>query len=302
VLPKALYAPVLLSDQGSLILAGGYDAQLTGSEAAYRYSDGSWSEEPSAIEAEGPTSGRAAGDLFYVQQARRSICAPVMQASGMNLAPDRPIIIPGSGLVPSNSPVLAKEEPGAPLYYHTGTDPSAAWEPLAAISELSAPTAYSFGSFSPSYPSAAASPLVTRSYRTRSTGFLVSISGLLEPKAPGSGLDTLYLRDYADNATSAPLSSIWCRLTVRTAEELQLFFADADAPAGGTYTGRVKLSLYEVDRYTEALDIQGLAVCEYTTALQQPVRLVLQPGNYYLRIEDLDGLTGRSMGMAFYGQ
>ena len=303
-LPKALYAPVLLSDQDSLIIAGGYDDQLKGSDAAYRYSGGSWTEEQLAIKAEGPSSARAAGELWYVQQAGRMRLSVIKQVSGMNLAPDRPILVPGSGLVPVNSPVRAKAEPGTTLYYHAGTELSDAWEPIDTISTLSTTVAYTFGSFSPSFPSSAASPLLTRTYRTRSTGFLVSVSGVLEPKQPGDQeLDTLHLRDNVDNETAAALSSVWCRLTVTAYEELKLFFADADSPAGSAaYTGRVKLTLFERDLYTEALDIDGIPVLEYTSGVQQPVLLALQPGDYYLLLEDIDGLSGRTIGLAFYGQ
>jgi len=304
-LPRPLYVPVLLSDQDSLIIAGGYDTRLKGSEAAYRYSDGLWSEEPLAIKAEGPSSGRAAGDLWYVQQGvRMTGLSTIMQVSGMNLSPDRPIIVPGSGLVPLNSPVRAQAEPGTTLYYHTGTELSEAWKPVAAISKLSAPVSYSFGSFSPSFPSAAASPEVTTTYRTRSTGFIISVSGVLEPKAPGAQeLDTIYLRDEVNNETAVPLNSVWCRLTVLANEDMQLFFADADSPAGAvTYTGRVKLTLFERDLYTETLDTDGLPVQEYTSGAQQPVRLTLQPGDYYLLLEDIDGLPGRTIGLAFYAQ
>lgn len=301
-LPKALYTPVLLSDGASLILAGGYDAQLKGSRASYRYSDGSWAREKFAIRAEGPTSGRAAGGLWYVEQARRRSLPRITQASGMKLAPDRPIIVPGSGLVPTGSPVRAHAEPGTTLYFHAGTEASGDWATLDTLGTLSAPAAYTFGSFSPAYPSEAASPPVKRTYRTRSTGFFVSVSGVLTPQEPAEPLATIHLRDDMSDETSSALSAIWCRLAVDTQDELQLTFADADSPAGSAYTGRVRLTLYETDLYTEALDSSGLPVLEFTSAAAQPVGLVLQPGSYYLHIEDLDGLTGRTLGLAVYGQ
>ena len=301
-LPKALYAPVLLSNGGSLILAGGYDSQLKGSDACYSYTGSAWTEEQFSIKAEGPTSGRAAGDIWYVQQARLKNLAVIKQLTGLALAPDRPIIIPGSGLVPVGRTIRAKAEPGTTLYYHNGTAPSDAWEPLDSISSLTTPVSYTFASFSPSYPSEKASPEVTSTYSMRATSFFVSVSGVLELKEPGSGLDTINIRDSVDDAASAPLSLVWCRLTVNAYDEMQLSFADADSPAGGSYTGRVKLTLFEVDLYTVALDVNGLPVQEYTSGTPQPIRLSLQPGSYYLRIEDLDGLTGRTMGLAFYGQ
>ena len=229
VLPKALYAPVLLSDGDTLILAGGYDNELKGSEASYRYSDGAWTEEQFAIKAEGPTSGRAAGDLWYVQQSRLKNCSVIKQLTGLELAPDRPIIFPGSGLVPVGSPVRAKAEPGTTLYYHAGTDPSDAWEPLDSISTLTTPVSYTFGAFSPSYPSEAASAQVNSTYRMRSTSFLVSVSGVLELKEPASGLATINMRDHIDDTISTPLSLVWCRLTVNTNDDMQLSFADADS-------------------------------------------------------------------------
>jgi hypothetical protein len=302
-LPRALYAPILLADKDTLLIAGGYDDQFKGSEASYRYSGGSWTEEEFVLKAEGPSSGRGAGSLWYVQQARRMSLPVIMQVSGINLAPDRPIIVPGSGLVPASSPVRAKAEPGTTLYFHAGTETSESWEPLDTLSSLSSSVSYTFGSFSPSFPSAAASPPVKRSYRTRSTGFLVSVSGVLEPKEPGSGLDTINFRDNVYDETAMPLSSAWCRLAVTSHEELQLSFADADAPSGGTtYTGKARITLFEIDLYTEALDMNGLPVLGYTSDVEQPIRLDLQPGNYYLLIEDSDGLSGRTIGLAFYEQ
>ncbi|MCX7026382.1 MAG: hypothetical protein NT061_02580 [Spirochaetes bacterium] len=298
-LPKALYSPLLLSDDDSMLLCGGYDAQFTSSQTVYRGQGSTWSGQSTSLDAEGPSSSRAAGTLFYLKKAQAEGPAEICQESSFALAPDRINVVPGSGMVYTGCPIRLKAEPGVTVHYRPDGSTVSIADSVWSAYNIPSATTLSLCAFS---SGGLASPQAHMAYRTSTLGWFVSVSGDLPIKASGAGLDTVYLRDDIYTATSVPVAEVWCCLTVLRRERFAFSFADS-AVGGSGYTARAKLSLFEVEpsRNTEVLDDSGAPVLDYTTGTTgQPFLLTLNPDSYYLRIEDLAATpAGQTIGVAF---
>ena len=101
-MPKALSYPVCVPDGDSLLVAGGYDSDNLASQAVYRRRNGAWSTEAASMGAEGPSSAKIADTIWFAGQSPDDDAIGVGQASGLTSTPDRLIVIPGSGMVPTN--------------------------------------------------------------------------------------------------------------------------------------------------------------------------------------------------------
>ncbi|PKL06071.1 MAG: hypothetical protein CVV53_06250, partial [Spirochaetae bacterium HGW-Spirochaetae-9] len=137
--------------------------------------------------------------------------------------------------------------------------------------------------------------------------FFTWISGDFTVKSATAALETVSVSDNLFNPASAGYTTAWGRLVLDQKANLALSFADRDSAGNSAaHTGRVKLTLYEDDLYTEVPDINGVPVRGYTTALStQPILLKLNPGSYHLLIEEQYETTpstlqtGGTFGIAF---
>jgi len=307
VLPKALSRPLLLSDGDSALLGGGYDSDALESLEMYRFQGGAWFPEAGSITAEGPSSGRSSGALWYVEQpSSSSSAAGVGQKAESTIATDRLVIVPGSGMVVSDSYIRMKAEPGVTIRYRrdagivSASDSVWVWN-TTTPGKITATGAISFKGFS---SDGSTSEQVQMDYRIRATGgIIVSVYGDLVVKSPGEGLDTINIRDNIYDPLAAKKINAWCRLKIYEKTPLSLSFADANSPDGGMgYTANIKLSVFESDYYTTVLDESGMPVLECTTIdTDQPLLMTLNPGDYYILIQDINAPApgGRILGLAF---
>src|SRR3989339_594356 len=264
---------------------------------------------PGIIAAEGPSSGRSAGTFWFVEQPSLSVSeAGIGNNTNFNLGTDRLIIVPGSGMVVTNSYIRMKAEPGVSIRYRrdagtvTASDPIWVWD-TTTPGKITGTMTFSFKGFS---SDGSTSEQVSLDYRIRSTGLIVSVYGDLVIKDPGEELETINIRDNIYDPLSAAKINAWCRLKIYEQTPLSLSFKDANSEDNGAgYTAKIKLSVFESDLYTTVLDESGLPALEFTTTNRdQPVNMTLNPGDYFIRIEDTDAPApgGRTFGMAFSRQ
>lgn len=298
-LPVALQKPILLADRDDLVLAGGFTG-TSWSSKVYRYHDGIWMDTLLEAEAEGPFFGQAGGSMLY----QRSLDADdigIGRLDGLYLAPEAPTVLPGSGLVPSGSPVLVNKEPGATVQYRTdGGTPSAGdplWpDTLVRISSEGLPSMeLSLVAFD---ADGSVSPVMYREYRIRSGSLFVVTEGTIPLHDPGySSLDN-YIMQVAGAAGEAPTaaSSLWYRMRIGQEGEYRIAWADADqSPA---YTARIMLSIYEADIHTEVPDRNEIPALDRRSGTAAPLRFALGAGDYYIHISDVDNREGGSFGLS----
>ena len=297
-LPKALAYPACVADGDSLLVAGGYDSTLLASETVYRRRDSGWTTEAVSAGAEGPSSAKAAGTIWFADQAPGDGSTGVSQISGLTSTPDRLIVIPGSGMVPKGAIVYLKPEPGTNVRYRSDSNAVTTADPEWTSTTINANSTLSLRSFA---SDGSASEQVRMQYGVRTSSFFTWVSGDFIVKAAGADLDTFSVSDNLFNPSSEAYSTAWGRLNLNEKTNLALSFADHDSSGGAVlYSGRIKLTLYEGDLYSEVPDINGVPVKSYTTSTAtQPILLTLNPGSYLLLIEDLDGVKGRTFGLAF---
>ena len=301
-LPQALAYPACVADGDSLLVAGGYDSTLLASGTVYRRRDSGWTTEVASAGAEGPSSGKAAGTIWFAVQSPDDSSIGVSQVSGLTSTPDRLIVIPGSGMVPKGAVVYLQPEPepGTKVHYRTDSNEVTLADPVwpSTTTTIGANSTLSFRSFA---SDGSASEQVRMQYGVRTSSFFTWVSGDFSVKAAGADLDTFSVSDNLFNPSSEAYSTAWGRLNLNEKTNLALSFADHDSSGGAAvYSGRIKLTLYEGDLYSEVPDINGVPVKGYTTSTAtQPILLTLNPGSYLLLIEDLDVAKGRTFGLAF---
>jgi len=301
VLPKALAYPLCVADGDSLLVGGGYDSDFMPSSTVYRFRNGSWTTADVSLEAEGPTYGKAAGTLWFAKPPSEEGLVGIGKAAGFSPTPERLVVIPGSGLGPRNAIIYMKPEPGTTIRYRTDLEEVGAGDPLWNLDTTNRITGDISRSFRSFTEDGSAGEQVRMQYRIRPTGFFSWISGNLPLKGAGAALDTINVSDNLFDPTSTGYSSAWGRLNLSQPALVELTFADTNSPGmSAVYSGRIRLTLYEDDLYTEVLDIYGAPVRNCTTeTVSAPILLKLNPGSYHLLIEDRDGQTGRTFGLAF---
>ncbi|MDP2790124.1 MAG: chitobiase/beta-hexosaminidase C-terminal domain-containing protein [Rectinemataceae bacterium] len=298
-LPKALQEAVLVADREDLILAGGFEA-VEGSNAVNRYGGGTWAATTSTAAAAGPSSGRAGGVLLYLPQSSAGSPVP-MRLDGLALAPAAPVMIPGSGMVPNNSPIRVVAEPGVTVRYRTdgGTptvaDPVYPGTPIKVSAGTLPSMQISLAAFSADGTS---SPIMQRSYRVRATGMFVLIENTLTIHPAGySSLEHRTMQETGSGGSPpTPVDLLWYRMRIDTAGTYRLNWADADENAA--YSARLMLSVYEVDLYTEVPDLADISARDRRGGTAAPLHFALNSGDYYVLVSDIDSLTGRDFGLA----
>lgn len=299
-LPVPLQNAVLVADGERILLAGGYRGDA-GSDGVYRYDAGFWSIAPQKAAACGPSCGRAAGSLFYLPQ---SPARPLGATSlgGLDLAPEAPTAVPGSGMVLNNSPILVSSGPGMTVRYRMDdcapsiADAEYPLAPLKVSAKVSAST--TLGISLAAFDSGGRASISTiRNYRIRSSGFFVMIADTLALHDFGhSGYDPCVLQEQGFPAPN-PVSALWYRMRIETKGGYRLGWVDAcDEP--GRYSARLLVSVYESDFCTEVPDLLDAAALDRENGVSAPLEMYLQPGDYYVQVSDRDSLTGRNFGIA----
>jgi hypothetical protein len=297
-LPVALQKPILLADRGDLILAGGFGGESWSSKV-YRYHDGTWTDTLHESKAEGPFFGQANGSFFY-QQSPDADTAAIGRLAELHLAPETPVAMPGSGIVPDRSPVLVRKTPGETIRYRTDGGEPSAQDPvfpdtLFRISVATLPSMklslVAFGS------DGSVSPVTHREYQLRSGSLFVVTEGSFPIYDPGySSLDTYILQAAgASGTTPIAVSSLWYRMRIVQSGNYRLSWADSDQDPA--YSARVMLSVFEADIHTVVPDRNEIPAQDKRSGTDSPLLLSLGAGDYYILISDLDGMKGGCFGL-----
>jgi len=247
-LPKGLFAPFFVVEGDSLLLGGGFASYSQENDQVFRFSDGAWSlVEGLSISAEGPSSGRAAGSLFFLQHG---LDGQNLGSVALNLGPEAPEVLPGSGKVPENSPIVFLPEPGTVVRYALDG------QEVTASSSLYSPSAPPLASGSISFASFVLEgtvPSVLKfEYEPIRLGFFVELSSEFAFR-PGE-------------TPSLSLAPGWYRVRILEHGVYGFCFSDPDAGA----------SLVERDLLTE---VPGFAL-----TAGRSLALWLQSGVYYLKL------------------
>ena len=301
-LPLALQKPILLADRDGLVLAGGFSGESWSSKV-YRYHDGVWTDTGLESMAEGPVYGQAGGALLY-QRSLGTDATGVGRLDGLNLAPEAPTVLPGSGLVPGGSPVLVGKEPGVTVRYRTdGIAPSAGdppWQgtpetPFRISSTVLPSMELSLAAFG---SDGSVSPVTHREYRLRLGSLFIVTEGTIPlHDASYSSLDGYIMQETGAVGTApTAASSLWYRMRIGQPGAYRLVWADADqSPA---YSARIMLSVYEADIYTEVPGRNEIPALDRRSGTASPLRFFLGAGDYYIHISDVDNLKGGSFGLS----
>ncbi len=334
-LPEPLVFPILIPDYqvggSTLIAAGGLLNTGHYSNTCYQYHDNAWTTRIETLPVEGPSYGTVAGHLIALPHQNETTGEQSIIMKNLALAPVRPLLSPGSGVVRTRTKISMASAPGTSIHYiinpGSGDTPDAddsLWDTSAPIS-ITENTVLLFRSIRETDTSL--SPVVRREYRVRAGSFILDISGKLYPQ-PSSTTELLPLAMEVPLSPPNPpmqVSSAWYKIPINSTKQVSISWADADD--SDSYTARASLTLFEEDFYTEVLDIQGYPVSSNSlspaVAQQLPRRVIssdmvilsshpsldpavpdpglpgmiqLAPGTYYLFIEDLDALVGGTVG------
>jgi hypothetical protein len=298
-LPLALQEAVLLADRDDLLLAGGSGSNGW-SKKVYRNHGGIWAETSLTANVEGPYSGHAGASLYCLSSPDIN-GSEVARIEGLSVAPEAPVVVSGSGMVPNNSLIDIDGGPGLTVRYRkdsgTPTIADAAW-PAASI-KISSSTLPSMELSLAAFSSdGTVSPVVHRTYAVRAGGFFVMVEGTLQiHDSAYTGLDYRVMQESGSEGTApTAASSLWYRMIIDTAGNYRLAWADADEDTA--YSARLMVSVYEVDLYTEVPDLSEIPSRDRRGGLAAPLHLALNPGDYYVYIRDTDGREGRDFGLS----
>ncbi len=299
-LPSALVDPVVLYDDGSLLVCGG-NGGTDPSSVVYRLAGDIWSTvlEP-AVPAVGPSYGRAAGTLFYVSQLEPDASGAglidrssrIGETAAFSLSPEAPAVLPGSGLVQRRAHVRLREEPGTVVRYATAP----AGEPITDVTasdpewtpgfRIEASMEMAFKAYS---ADGKASPLVRRSYQVRPTGFLIDTVRIpLLSEVP------------EEHAVLAPG---WFFFVLDEPGMVTVLWEDADTSDHPEASARVRISVFEPDLFTPVPEALTGAVVLDLESEASPVTMWMNAGSYFVLADELDdsGGTGRFLLSVVYG-
>lgn len=311
-LPESIAAPSSLYTDGRIVLAGGkaVDGPLNQIIHARLYQDGQigqWYLSPAALPEPmlypdislsesrfycGGASPASWSVGAHFQLADRH--AEPALADGF-FDPEEvpaPVLMPGSGFVPPRSTLIVASAPGTTVFYRkdggnvTEASPSRVWVPGYS---LTVPEHFDFRAFD---AAGKGSVQVSADYQPRSIGFLVFIQSVI----PASGDPDARTVCLMDQAVS------WFGFTGIEGERYRFLVEDAaSAPENPANTGTVKISLFETDLYTPALDTDGLAMMEIEggASLRD---FTAGEGAYYLQASERANQAGKAFSAAFIRQ
>ncbi len=271
-LPYAVAHPVLVTDGNDLIVGGG---DLGGGLAGpwYRRSPtGAWSpvsglDASLDIRGVGPSSARSAGVLTYVRSEPDGV-SPLSTVS-LGIAPDYPVVHPGSGIVPTRSALRMNAEPDVTVRYRIAlgeSDPGLVspsdpeWDPAITVADDSVLAVRAF------HTQGHASQTATYRYRVRSTGFVFHS-------------DRLIVRSTSD-AEPQSISPGWFYFETTGAR-----IALALVNLAGSTTPQPKLSVFESDHYTVVPDTIGAGLFQVQPELSEPAIARYPAGRFYILVE-----------------
>lgn len=298
-LPLRLTSPVLISEKHTLYVMGGLDEDLQRSTNMYRMgsSQTSWSlVDGQTFTAEGPSLGRVVGNFWYIAHNGGNENPSTVETFSMEgLSPDLPNIFPGSGYIYSNTTVMKREQPGSTTLYQDLNE--GILTPFSSSLKIENPQNLTFGC-----TAGGITTTVYRSYLLRSFGLTdFYVSGYVALQgASNTALSTVHLRDAIANVNSTASSQVWVGLILDKAQSFTLRWKDRLSvvePGGTAYSGKIGLGLYEDDLLTEAIDRDGNPVRNRGSS-DGSIRLSLQAGTYYFLLQDLDGASGTTLGLA----
>ncbi|MFA6365610.1 MAG: hypothetical protein WCX13_00260, partial [Candidatus Hydrogenedentales bacterium] len=254
-----------------------------------------------AVSAEGPSSGRGMGNIWYLPQSAGEVPG-IASWRFYDCNPQAPIVAPGSGIVQSKTSVSIRSEAGTTVWYSampgTWTEHTSA-NPMGKIEQDSVIAFKAVDEFGRE------SPIIARDYAVRSLGFLVHIAGSLSIDAVSDKahheFTTLYLADDLYDSKSTGRAKVWGKLRLFGQTSIAVRWKDASSYASASespYTGVIRLSLFEEDLLAETIDLQGLPILNLPASGEQPIEATLQAGTYYFLFEDVEGISGRSFGVS----
>jgi hypothetical protein len=267
-LPLALTGPLLACDEGSLLLAGG-DGDNLSSEAVHRRQGGCWIlETDESLAAEGPSFARAAGKLLFLFRETAESREATVGTRDFGLAPERPEILPRSGLVRTGTYIRARREPGTVLRYRASTsgvveevgpeDP--AWT---SSLQIAGPLNIAFRAFG---AGGSVSPIAHRSYR------ISPVSSIEEAPELTLGDD--------EGIGTAVVQPGWYSFAID--EPGRIALAWSDPSSAGTGSLAVSVSVFETDLCTPVPDRRTDLPATELIAGESPARFDLMAGKYFV--------------------
>jgi len=307
-LPKPLTSPIAISTDLGVMVAGGLDAEFQISDRVYELvnGDSAWTTlAGESLEGEGASIGQVFNRIWFLAYESNPITGQrVSTYTSDEIPAGVPHVIPGSGYVASNTRIMVKAQPGVVVKYRNSGDLD--WNALPSDFKITGNLDLEFGN----EIDGTISGIIERTYRVRTLGgFMFHISGSLgiqdcDGEISEVPLTLIHLRDAIGDVDSTPMESVWVKLRLVDNERLLIYFMDSNSDENEfapTYTGNIVLSLYEDDFMTPALDVEGLSIQE-KTVLDVPLSMELQKGTYYLRLTDVDGVAGTSLGLVVVRQ
>jgi hypothetical protein len=203
---------------------------------------------------------------------------------------------------------LFSAEPGTTVRYEKNGLPvretsavyTKASPPLASVSTTPPVTSIALRAFR---ADGMTSPELRFDFIPTSSGFFVNVSERLLADAQSltfPGYQDLTLRESTTDTLHypdgyMPASSERFRLDVPESAYYRL--RTADAVTDTSYSARIRISMVERDNISEVPDSSGKKVSALAASAFPDIALWLQAGTYYLIVEDIDGLSGRSFGL-----
>lgn len=204
--------------------------------------------------------------------------------------PPAPVVMPGSGLVPSRSMLLVAKGPGTTVRYRkdglevTEQDPE--WIPPSTGYKITVAETFEFRAFD---SQGRASRQVSAAYVPRTTGFLVWPQCAIPPSSDPSQRTACVM----DGSAS------WFSFQGDVGKTYSLdLFDSASDPQDVSHTAEVKATLFEGDYYSPVVDSQGRPMVDLRSA-DDPRDFTPGPGKYYLYAVELDGAANKSFSAAF---
>ena len=278
LLPVAVARPILLVDRDDLIVGGGDVGDGDTGGWFRRVAAGAWQNagSPPPPGTQGPSRVISDGTVSFVSVASAPDEFGTVQSAVLDIAPERPLLHPASGLVPTGATIRAISEPGVTLRYRTAGGGAVAgsvslsdpvWEPGTSASGQMSISIRAFASDGRS------SPTAQYMYRSRSTGFFLDTDRLSVLPEPPSTLPEVEPGWFFFD-TSGGLMAISCT-------------------AGST----TRVSVFEPDYYTTIPDISGDAVLEREPGSSGPVLARFPAGRFFILVSSSDS---DPVGIALY--
>ncbi len=223
----------------------------------------------------------------------------------LDLAPGRPAVSPGSGYVRENLPLLSTAEPGTVIHYLENREEGAL--PGKLDRELSEDDGYRFSEDPVAIslvvweePGDNHSTVTESSYIPREGSLFVDISGTLEIREPDSDWQEITIAVWYADGTQIGRDKAFYSLSINEPGIYAISWAGSGQD--DQFSSRAQIVLFEEDLHTEVIDVAGEPVASRPVLYQEIKEdrcswtAELFRGDYYLYIEDLEGVTAGTIG------